>query len=94
MADQGDNKEDKPNINDDSRLRMSKNVTLAVKLNGSTYPLWQKLKRIASGGRRALWHLTGIPAPTEPGAKGYKRMGTRRLFIQVSHQIERTIRCD
>ena len=70
MADHSDD-EEKPNNNNDSRLRMSKNVTLAVKLNGNNYPLWQKLMRIAVVGRRALRHLTGIPAPPEPGAKGY-----------------------
>ena len=65
-----DDEEKKPNI-DDSRLRMSKHVTLAVKLNGNNYPLWQKLMRIAIGGRRANRHITGIPAPPEPGGKGY-----------------------
>ena len=50
---------------------MSKNVTLAVKLNGNNYPLWQKLMRIVVVGRRALRHLTGISAPPEPEAKGY-----------------------
>ena len=70
MADHSDD-EEKPNNNNESRLRMSKNVTMAVRLNRNNYPLWQKLMRIAVVGRRALRHLTCIPAPPEPGAKGY-----------------------
>ena len=65
-----DGEEEKPNL-DDSRSRMSKHVTLAVKLNGNNYPLWHKLMRISIGGRRANRHITGIPAPPELGTKGY-----------------------
>ena len=65
-----DGEEEKPNL-DDSRSRMSKHVTLAVKLNGNNYPLWHKLMRISIGGRRANRHITGIPASSELETKGY-----------------------
>lgn len=61
--------EEKTNT-EDTRLRMSKNVTLAVKLNGTNYPLWKRLMRVAIVGRRANRYITGIP-PLESGMKGY-----------------------
>ena len=60
--------EEKPNLGD-TRLKMSKNVTLAVRLNGTNYPLWKKLMKIAIVGRRANRHITGVPRPPEPGRR-------------------------
>ncbi|XP_042043231.1 uncharacterized protein LOC121788673 [Salvia splendens] len=62
--------EEKPNM-EETRLKMSKNVTLAVKLNGMNYPLWKRLMRVDIVGRRANRYITGTPQPPEPGMKGY-----------------------
>ncbi|KAL1562087.1 hypothetical protein AAHA92_04705 [Salvia divinorum] len=77
MAEEEDNK-----INDNSnRLRTSKNVTLAVKLNGTNYPLWSRLMKIAVGSRRALRHITGIPPPPAPEDREYLEWEETDLIV-------------
>ncbi|KAL1561684.1 hypothetical protein AAHA92_04358 [Salvia divinorum] len=55
----------------DCKLKTSKNVTVAFKLNGTNYPLWARLMKIAIGSRKAMRHITGVPTPPEPEDRDY-----------------------
>ena len=66
MSDTEDNKADPENS---TRLKNSKNVTVAFKLNGKNYPLWSRLIKVKIGGRGAYSHIRNNPP--EPGSKGY-----------------------
>ncbi|KAL1540475.1 hypothetical protein AAHA92_24827 [Salvia divinorum] len=61
--------ETKPEIAD--KIRTSKNITIAFKLNDSNYPLWARLMKVSIGSREAYRHITGIPTPPEPEETGY-----------------------
>ncbi|XP_042055752.1 uncharacterized protein LOC121800243 [Salvia splendens] len=52
-----------------SRLKNSKNVIVAFKLDGKNYPLWSRLMKVKIGGRGAYSHIR--KEPPEPGSKGY-----------------------
>ena len=51
------------------KLRNSKNVTIAFKLNGKNYPIWSRLMKVKIGGRGAYSYIR--KEPPEPGSKGY-----------------------
>ncbi|XP_042032420.1 uncharacterized protein LOC121779152 [Salvia splendens] len=53
------------------KIRSSKSVTVAFKLNGSNYSLWARLMKVAIGDRGVYHHITGTLTPPRPGEKGY-----------------------
>ncbi|XP_042044356.1 uncharacterized protein LOC121790141 [Salvia splendens] len=66
MSDTEDNKTD---LEQPSKLKNSKNVTVAFKLNGKNYPLWSRLMKVKIGGRGTYSHIR--KEPPEPGSTGY-----------------------
>ena len=55
--------------NQPTKLRNSKNVTVAFKLYARNYPLWSRLMKVKIGGRGAYSYIKNDPP--EPGSKGY-----------------------
>ena len=78
MADDDDVK---PRNTDDSKLRVSKSVTVAVKLNGMNYQLWARLMKIQIGSRRVLKHITGTPPPPALGAADFTDWEETNLIV-------------
>ncbi|XP_047955385.1 uncharacterized protein LOC125201352 [Salvia hispanica] len=65
-----DSEEDTKNhLKTPTRLRNSKNVTVAFKLNGKNYPIWSRLMKVKIGGRGAYSYIR--KEPPEPGSKEY-----------------------
>ena len=65
-----DTEEDtKTDLKTSTKLRNSKNVTVAFKLNGKNYPIWSRLMKVKIGGRGAYSYIRN--EPPEPGNKGY-----------------------
>ncbi|XP_041999934.1 uncharacterized protein LOC121749430 [Salvia splendens] len=52
-----------------AKLKNSKNVTVAFKLNGKNYPLWSTLMKVKIGGRDDYSHIR--KEPPKPGSGGY-----------------------
>ncbi|XP_047961794.1 uncharacterized protein LOC125206593 [Salvia hispanica] len=75
----GDNKP--PTESSYSKIRTSKNVTVAFKLNGSNYPLWSRLMKVAIGSRGGYSHITGKPVPPLPGSKEYEEWEETDLIV-------------
>lgn len=67
--------DEKPDIETDEpathKLRSTKNINIALKLNGANYPLWARLMKVQIGSRGGYKHITGVPSPPEPGKDGY-----------------------
>lgn len=61
------------------KLKTSKNVSLAFKLNGKNYPLWSRLMKIAIGSRGAVSHIRDKPL-TESD-KGYQQWEETDLVV-------------
>ncbi|XP_041995906.1 uncharacterized protein LOC121746037 [Salvia splendens] len=64
-----DTEDVKPDLEQPAKLKNSKNVTVAFKLNGKNYPLWSRLMKVKIGGRGAYSHIRNYPP--EPRSKGY-----------------------
>ncbi|KAL1559308.1 hypothetical protein AAHA92_09664 [Salvia divinorum] len=64
-----------------SKIRESKSVTVAFKLNGSNYPLWSRLMKVAIGSRGGYSHITGKPAPPLPGSREYEEWEETYLIV-------------
>ncbi|XP_042065515.1 uncharacterized protein LOC121809031 [Salvia splendens] len=73
--------DDKPKTSNDNKLMVSKNVTIAVKLNGTNYSVWARLMKIQIGSRRVLRHINGNPPPPEPGAADYTEWEETDLIV-------------
>ncbi|XP_042031781.1 uncharacterized protein LOC121778484 [Salvia splendens] len=89
--------DDKPTTeSSSSKIRSSKNVTVAFKLNGGNYPLWSRLMKVAIGSRGGYSHITGKPAPPAPDSKEYEDWEETDLivFSWIVDNIENNIIAD
>ena len=75
-----DTKEDtKINPEQTIRLRNSKNITIAFKLNDKNHPLWSRLIKVKIGGRGAYSYIKN--EPPNPGSKGFDVWEENELVI-------------
>ncbi|XP_047952934.1 uncharacterized protein LOC125198663 [Salvia hispanica] len=89
-----DSEEEKTTTEPTSRLRTTRNVTVAFKLSGRNYPLWSRLMKVAIGSRRGFSHITD--EPPEPDSKGYHEWEETVLvvFSWIVDNIETDILAD
>ena len=66
MSDTEDTKHD---LEQPTKVKSNKNVTVAFKLDGKNYPLWLRLMKVKIGGRGAYSHIRN--EPPVPRSKGY-----------------------
>ncbi|CAA0832261.1 Unknown protein [Striga hermonthica] len=57
------------------------NIILGIKLDGTNYPLWSRLMKVAIGGRRKAKHITNSPPSSKKEEKEFQTWEEDDLIV-------------